>query len=61
MYPITVLQSLSKSQKNILIEKGIIVCTDLVAKPHMLKTVHISPKRIEKVLEEARVLSAQKL
>jgi hypothetical protein len=61
MYPITVLQSLSKSQKNVLIEKGIIVCTDLIAKPHMLRSAHISPKRMEMVLEEARKLSEQRL
>jgi hypothetical protein len=61
MYPITVLQTLSKSQKSALIEKGIIVCTDLVLKPHMLKAAHISPKRMEAVLEEARKLSTQKL
>jgi hypothetical protein len=56
LYPITVLQSLSQSQKRALIDRGIIVCTDLLAKPHMLRHAHISPKRTESVLAEAQML-----
>lgn len=57
LYPVTVLQTLSTSQKRILIDKGIIVCTDLIERPHMLRYVHISPKRMEMVLDEARSLA----
>lgn len=53
LYPITVLQSLSQSQKKALIARGVIVCNDLVAKPQLLRHAHISPKRMEKVLAEA--------
>jgi hypothetical protein len=59
LYPITVLQTLSPSQKNVLIEKGVIVCADLLKKPQMLKYVHISPKRTEAVLNEALKLSSK--
>jgi hypothetical protein len=57
LYPITVLQTLSPSQKRTLIEKGIIVCSDLIKKPQTLRFVHISPKRTEAVLAEAKALS----
>lgn len=53
LYPITVLQSISQTQKRALIERGAIVCTDIINKPHLLRHLHISPKRIEAVLQEA--------
>lgn len=56
LYPITVLQSISQSQKRALIASGIIVCKDLLAKPNALRHVHISPKKTEKVLQEAETL-----
>lgn len=61
MYPVTVLQTLSQTQKNMLIKNGVIVCTDLIAKPHTLKYAHISPKRMEMVLAEAKKLSEVRL
>lgn len=56
LYPITVLQSVSPSQKRALIEQGIIVCEDLLKKPIALKAIHISAKRTEIVLDEVRNL-----
>lgn len=56
LYPVTVLQSLSQSQKVALIERGAIVCGDIIEKPHLLRHVHISAKRTETVLQEARNL-----
>ncbi len=61
LYPITVLQSLSQSQKRALIDRGIIVCSDLIEKPHLLRHAHISPKRMEIVLQEAQKLSNTRL
>ena len=61
MYPITVLQSLSPSQKRALIEQGIIVCNDLTKRPHVLRRVHISQRRMEQVLHEAQCLSEEDL
>jgi len=61
MYPITVLQSLSQSQKRALIDRGVIVCKDLIEKPHLLRHAHISPKRIDIVLKEADALSHTRL
>jgi hypothetical protein len=59
LYPITVLQTLSPSQKKVLIEKGVIVCADILKKPQLLRAVHISPKRTEAVLSEAVKLTSE--
>ncbi len=61
LYPITVLQSLSQSQKRALIDRGVIVCSDLIAKPHLLRHAHISQKRMDIVLEEAGKLCSTRL
>lgn len=56
LYPITVLQSLSLSQKRALINRGAIVCRDIVEKPQVLRHLHLSQKRTESVLAEAKFL-----
>lgn len=56
LYPVTVLQTLSPSQKKALIQRGAIVCSDLVEKPQLLRHVHLAPKRMERVIAEARSL-----
>ena len=53
LYPVTVLQSLSPTQKRALLERGVITCSDLLHKPQSLKHLHISKKRAEEVLQEA--------
>jgi len=57
LYPITVLQSLSASQKKLLLDRNVIVCSDIVARPHLLKPAHLSKQKTEAVLSEARQLS----
>jgi hypothetical protein len=56
VYPITVLQSLSAKQAKILIEREIILCSDLVSKPHILKILHLPKRKYESILNEARAL-----
>lgn len=56
LYPITVLSTLSNAQKQLLLAQGAIVCSDIVEKPHILRRIHISPKKTEAVLLEARQL-----
>jgi hypothetical protein len=56
LYPISVLDSLSLAQKRALIERGAIVCRDIVEKPQLLRHTHISTKKTEAVLSEARQL-----
>lgn len=58
LYPVSVLQSLSATQKRALIDRGVIVCGDIIKKPHLLRYAHISPKRIEQVMAEATALSS---
>ncbi|MEX0918182.1 MAG: ATP cone domain-containing protein [Candidatus Paceibacterota bacterium] len=55
-YPITVLQSLSNAQKQALVSRNIIVCNDLVKRPQVLRHVHLSERKVEAVLSEARQL-----
>ncbi len=56
LYPVSVLQSLSQTQKKVLIEAGIIVCTDIIERPQILRRLHLSTKRIESILAEAAEL-----
>ncbi|MAZ29967.1 ATPase [bacterium] len=56
VYPISVLSNLSNTQKRALIERGAIICRDIVDKPHLLRHAHLSAKKIEAVLSEARQL-----
>ena len=56
LYPVTVLQSISQTQKRALIERGAIVCRDIVDRPNLLRHLHISKKRTESVIAEAEAL-----
>jgi hypothetical protein len=56
LYPITVLQSVTPSQTTILIDRGIIVCQDLINNPQVLRVLHISEKRQESILAEASAI-----
>lgn len=56
LYPITVLSSLSMAQKRALISRGAIVCRDIIEKPQLLRHAHLSTKKSEAVLSEARQL-----
>jgi hypothetical protein len=59
LYPITVLQTISQTQKRALIERGMIVCRDITDRPGALRHLHLSPKRMEAVLAEAAALCDQ--
>ena len=54
IYPITVLQSLTLSQIAILIERGVIVCTDLIDNPGVLEFIHVSVAKKAAVMKEVR-------
>ncbi len=56
IFPITVLGSLSAKQKQILIARKVIICSDIVEKPHILRHLHLSKCKFEAVLAEAREL-----
>ncbi|MCD6180460.1 MAG: restriction endonuclease [Bacteroidales bacterium] len=58
LHPITVLHSISKREKQLLLDKGLVLCRMLTAEN--LKKFNISGNRIRKVLQEAYTLTAPK-
>lgn len=56
LYPITVLQHLTPSQTTILIDRSIIVCQDLIDSPHVLRHLHLSDRKQEAILNEAKAI-----
>lgn len=56
MYPLTVMQNLSTSHKRTLIERGAIICRDILENPRILRHLHLSAGKTEAVLSEARQL-----
>ena len=61
LYPITVLTSLTKREKEHLIEKDIILVQELLATSNKLKKTGLSSKKIQKVIAEAQKLCEVKL
>lgn len=58
VYPITVIHTLTSSQIATLIEYDVIIVSDLLAKPHVLRHLHISTSRSEAILAEAKGIAA---
>ena len=56
LYPITVLRSLTTKQTSMLIERGVIVCQDIIDRPSLLRHLHLSTKKTESLLAEANAL-----
>ena len=54
VYPITVLQALSAKQAQTLIEREVILCSDIVANPQILRHLHLPKRKYESILQEAR-------
>ena len=59
LYPVTVLQTISRAQKEELIKRKLIACRDVVEHPNQLRHLHLSTKKTEAVLSEARQLCQQ--
>ncbi len=57
IYPITVLQTLNRAQITRLIERDVIVTTDLVDKPHHLRALRLSVEQTERVMAEVATVS----
>lgn len=60
IYPVTVLQSLSQKQTQILIDHGAILCRDLVQQPSVLRHLFIPESRAESIQAEAGALCGVK-
>ena len=52
IYPITVLQSLSPSQIETLINRNVILCREILNQPNVLRHLHLSTRKHEAVLQE---------
>lgn len=56
LFPVTVLTLLNRKQKQVLLEKEIVLCSQLLEKPGILNTLGLKGNVINKVLEESRAL-----
>jgi hypothetical protein len=56
LYPVTCLTTLTKKEKQILLDNNIVLCREICDKPASLKLANISELRIKNVLEEGRIL-----
>lgn len=57
VYPISVLHTLTQSQIVTLLGNDIILCSDIVAKPHVLKRLHLSEAQVNEILFEAKSIN----
>ena len=58
LHPLTCLTTLSGREKKFLLEKEIVTCKSLIAKPDILKEMQLSDGRITRVLKEIGEVSA---
>jgi len=61
IYPITVLQGLTAKQARILITRDVILCSDLVSNPEVLRMLHLPKHKYEAIVQEARDLCKAKM
>lgn len=55
-HPITSLTTITKSQKNAIIERGYVLCRDVIEQPHLLLDVGVPQNRLNAVINEAKYL-----
>lgn len=60
LHPITCLTTLTKSEKQQLIDKMVVLCKELCDKPKMLNEIGISDKRIRGILKEGNEICSSK-
>lgn len=53
LHPVTALTSLSRKQKNMIINKGLVLCRDAAQHRTLLRSIGLSDKKIDQVLQEA--------
>jgi hypothetical protein len=59
LYPLTCLTTLSRAEKKLLLEQGIVLCLELLKAPEMLQKVGIKVTRFQHILSECRLLCHQ--
>jgi hypothetical protein len=55
LHPITCLQTLSHTQKNSLMEKGVVLCKTVRENPESLRAAGVNPEMIEEVIKESNL------
>ena len=58
LHPVTSLLTLTMDEKNQLLTHGIVLCKTLGEDPSILTDIHISPGRIQKILQEVEDICA---
>ncbi|MEM8896535.1 MAG: ATP cone domain-containing protein [Bacteroidota bacterium] len=58
LYPITSLISLTKAEKNVLLEKGIVLCKEALEKANLQELFKIPPSRYKRLMEEVSFLNS---
>lgn len=58
IFPITALTSLTEHQKALLMQRGIVLCSEILEKAEVLEAYHIPRTVIDKVVEEVKMLIA---
>lgn len=61
LHPITCLTTLTKKEKQLLLDKGIVLCRELCQNEQLLKEIDILPARQKKVMEEAVLICETKI
>ena len=57
LHPVTSLHSLNKSQKNLLLSEGVVLCSELLSQKELLNNIAMKDTQIKKVLNEAMALT----
>lgn len=60
LYPLTCLTTLTKNEKQILLDNKIVLCRDLLHKPTLLQLANIKEARFKNILDEVIVLCSKK-
>lgn len=56
LYPVTCLTSITKSEKRLLLESGIVLCREILERPRLLKNLRLSPPRERALRDELEKL-----
>jgi hypothetical protein len=59
-YPITVLTRLAQNQKQVLLNSGVILCSDILKNPQVLREQGLNNTKIDAVVGEAQLLCGSK-
>jgi hypothetical protein len=59
LHPVTSLISLTKKEKQVLLEKGIVLCNQLIENPNVLQEMELAENQIKKIIREAENLIAE--